>query len=240
MKGNIRTIITVLCLSGFFSAIALCKAVMIIWSALQPTYAFTYSFDTRLASTARHHIQTYVEQNGRVNSQALINGICATCNYVQSCQLSYNPSGAHLQINAHTPAYIINDRVVTSQEGNLITKEAFTSELVGSLKKISVPTVAQESSELPSLLHQWMCHVSPTIFSQYAICWVDEHTIELTDLQDHQFVIRCTHNQTLDVATLQSYSTLKNELNSNALKQKSTASIVADIRFEGQIIFSKK
>lgn len=203
MKGNIRTIITVLCLSGFFSAVALCKAVMIIWSALQPTYAFTYSFDTKLASAARHLIQTYVEQNGRVNSQALINGICAECNYVQSCQLSYKPSGAHLQINAYTPAYTINDRLIASQEGKLITREAFDAALVGGLKKISVPTVAQESSEPPSLLHQWMCRVPPTIFSQYAVCWLDEHTIELTDLQDPQFVIRCTHDQALDVATLQ-------------------------------------
>lgn len=240
MKGNIRTIITVLCLSGFFSIIALCKTVMIIWAAVQPTYTFTYSFDTTLASTARHAIQTYVEQHDTLSSQALINGICAEFNYVYSCQLAYKPSGAHIQINAHTLAYAINDQLVANQDGTLFAKEVFKPTLYATLKKISVPTFVPTSQEVPSLLHQWICHAPPTIFSQYAVCWLNEHIIELTDLDDAQFVIRCTHNQTLDATTLQSYRTLKNELSTHALRQHDTSSVIADIRFEGQIILSKK
>lgn len=213
---------------------------MIVWSAVQPAYTFTYSFDTTLASTTRHSIQTYVEQHSTLSSQALINSICSEFNYIHSCQLAYKPSGAHIQINAHTAAYAINDQLIANQDGTLFAKEAFTPTLFEELKKVSVPTLVPTSPKTPSLLHQWICHAPPTLFSQYAVCWLDEHTIELTDLEDAQFVIRCTHNQTLDATTLQSYRTLKNELSDHALRQRNTNSVIADIRFEGQIILSKK
>jgi hypothetical protein len=126
MKGNIRTIITVVCLSGFFSILALIKTITIIWSAIQPTHAFTYSFDTMLASTTHHAIQTYVEQHDTLSSQELINGICTEFNYVHSCHLAYKPSGAQIHINAHTPLYAINNHSVANQDGTLFAKEAFT------------------------------------------------------------------------------------------------------------------
>lgn len=239
MKGNIRAIIGLLCVSGIFSSIALFKVVTMVYSLVQPS-AITCSFNGHLSIPTQNAIQAYAQENHTaLSSQSLINTLCDHFTCIKSAQLSLTPHGSHMVAHAHVPHALINDTLIANDQGHLFLAHDFNVSLLHNIKRMYIHNIHTSDKNLPSLIQQWIISTPLSLFESYAISWIDEHNIECIDIHDPQFIIRCRHDQLITKEIINQHAYIKNNYD-NQQVHKRDKYIVTDIRFDKQIIISKK
>lgn len=239
MKGNVRAIIGLLCISGIFSSIALFKVVTMVYSLVQPS-TIICSFNGHLSIPTQNAIQTYIQQNRTIlSSQSLINTLCDHFNCIKSAQLSLTPHGSHMVAHAHVPHAFINDTLIANDQGHLFSAHDFDVSSLHTIKKINIHNIHTSDKHLPHLIQQWIIATPLSLFESYSINWINEHNIECVDIHDPQFIIRCRHDQLITKEIIDQHAYIKNNYDNKQMNKRSKY-IVTDIRFDKQIIISKK
>jgi len=242
MKGNMHVIAILLGFSGVIGSIATYKVTTIMFSKSHGIKPITYHFDDRLSKKSQKKIVAYIEQHRYAHSQALVSSVCSTFDYIKSAQLHYTPHTVNIHIQAHNLSAIINNQyaVTTSLEySTLLNIHDFNPQIINELKQLNLDTIEHVSAQsiLPSTIHEWIIRMPHDLFTQFHVSWIDENNIECTYKKDPQLTIRCTHTQNIDATDIESCLYAKNTLPSHMLSIHKK--IVADVRFDQQIIISK-
>jgi len=236
MKGNRRAVIGLLCMAGMIGAVATYKAAAIVISHTQHA-KIAYHFDNRLSYDTQNKIVQHVDQCVHSSPQELITDIHTTFDCVQKIALQYEPDGAQMVISAHDILALINNHFLVTPSRNLIAKEWYNAAAVAAVKCMDVSLLSER--QLPDAIYAWIDRMPESLFHTFNVTWIDENSIELRHAQDPQLTIVCAHAQPIETVLLDSCIEQKAILLSNRQIRKGD-SILADVRFDQQIILSKK
>lgn len=237
MKGNKCAVLGLLGITGCVGSIAVYRVILIIVAAVC-SGQIQYVFDEHLSTKAKEHIAAYANCVLLSSAQDYINAIQQQFKYIDTVQLSYMPEMTQLYIKAREPIARINDHYVADRCGHLFKATVFQDTLVQKLKSVFIAQLS-DNLTLPDNIHQWVSQISPALCATYNITWIDEHTIELKKHDDPALIIRCSSEQSMTDMPLQMCMQAKESL-LQAVTLKATQAIVTDIRFDRQIIVSKR
>ena len=237
MKGSIRAIAILLAVAGAIGSVASYKVCTLIFSEIQHT-TVAYHIDERLSQDVQRQIIAFVQSHADSAPQQLIDDICAQFGFVENVQLSHTPHAQTLQIQSRPLLALINDQEVATAAGLLFDKNNFSDQSLQNIKRVQVPA-EQCTQMLAPVVHDWIERMPADLFASFAVTWVDENAIELKSKNDSQLVIRCSHTQSVDQLCAQACAQAKDEM----VQQRSLErhqELVADVRFDRQIIISKR
>ncbi len=236
MKGSIHAVAVLLSITGLIGSIATYKVAAIIFSGAQHT-SITYHIDERLSQESQRHIIAYIEKNRSISSQMLIDDVCMQFKCVDSAYLWYTPHGADLHIRACTLLAGVNDQFVVTTSGRVLEKNHFAPSLSDDLKHIKIHELCE--IQLPTVIHNWIDRAPFEVFEAFDVTWVDENNIELKNKKDPQLVICCMHTQPINSLVIDACTYAKKTLISDSMWAKHHE-VIADVRFDRQIIVSKR
>lgn len=236
MKGNIRIIAVLLAISGGIGLLATYKAAAIIFSGnANNNVPIVYHFDTKISSQAKAEIKHHIQTHQSMRAQALIDSLCKQFNHLKQVYIQYAPQNINIHITAHEPCALINETSVVTTDGRMLNRTAFTDTALEHIKALNVPSIKDTYTQLPAPIFSWIQRTPDTIFKDFSITWIDENEIECAHKEDPHLIIRCTHTQDLRAHDIDACIYAK--------KQRTIApqhTVVADIRFNRQVIISKK
>jgi len=236
MKGNIRAIVLLLSITGLIGSVATYKVALIIFSGIQHT-SITYHIDKRLSQESQQQIIACIENNKSILSQNMIDTVCTQFKSIDTIQLRHTPHGAMINITAHELSAMVNDQSVVTATGAILEKTQYNSSFFNTLKHITVHGLCD--SKLPIIIRDWIDRASPEIFRTFDVTWFDENTIELKNKKNSRLVIRCAHEQPIDSLAINACAQIKKALVCNSI-WATHHELIADVRFDRQIIVSKR
>ena len=236
MKGNIRAVALLLSITGLIGSVATYKVATIIFSGMQ--YAsISYHIDERISPNLQQQIIAYIENNRSISSQILINDIHSQFACVDSVQLQHSPHAVDLYVSACDILAVINNQFAVTASGIMLEKEQYNSSFFADFKHIKIPQMCE--LQLPTAIHSWIDQAPLEIFKVFDIAWFTENHIELQHKKDPQLVICCTNTQPINSLVIDACTDAKKALMGNNMRA-SHHEVIADVRFDRQIIVSKR
>ena len=236
MKGSVRAVAALLSITGLIGSVATYKVAAIVFSGAQHA-SITYHIDERLSQKSQRHIITYIEKNRSISSQKLIDDVCMQFKCIDSVRLCYIPHRANMHVSACTLLAKINHQFVATTSGMVLEKEQYDPILVDRLKHINIHELCE--IQLPTVIHNWIDRAPFEVFEAFDVAWFDGNHIELQNKKDPQLVICCTHTQPINSLAVDACTHAKKTLISDSMWAKHHE-VVADVRFDRQIIVSKR
>ena len=205
---------------------------------------FDLRFDATFSEAARQDITAFVESLDKrwaLRPVLFTSIIKERFPFIQSAQSRLVPPGTmKLICHAHKPLCIINQTLLLVPPQSLCPTSYFQEAIVASL-----PTIAVEPSLLktydPKIMVSVVSGLGADIFARYQVAVPAEGSILFEDKQQPRLSLVCRVDK-VPTTTLCMYGKYMHELleSRNAFKGKSNTHFVADLRFEKQIILSKK
>ncbi len=235
MKGSIRAVAALLGMTGLIGSVATYKVAAIIFTGMQHA-SITYHIDERLSQKSQQQIIAHIENNRSISPQDLINDVRTQFGCIDSIQLKYTPYTAEMHISARELSAVVNDQFVVTISGIMLEKEQYSPFLFDNLKHINMHELCE--IKLPAIIHSWIDRAPFELFKAFDVVWFDENNIELKNKKDSQLVIRCAHTQSVDSLAIDACRDAKQALmNDNWVRHHE---VIADVRFDRQIIISKR
>jgi hypothetical protein len=196
----------------------------------------TIIFDHALSSLLCQEIKLHIYTHQIPTNRRMVDEIKKTFPVLQSVFIKQRKSGSvFINCKAYEPLYIVNAANVLLPNNMLVKCDCFTPEILASLSAISV--VLTDTSHCPLGLASWVQKVPPDLINRYDITWFDQTKIELIDKLNNKISILLQKNNQVDKALLDYCTNIVPEA---VQKKETNRAIVADLRFDGQLVLCCK
>lgn len=205
---------------------------------------FDIHFDEMFSDIAKTEVTTFIESLDKrwalkTASFALI--IKEQFPFIQSIQFRLVPPGTmKLMCKAYKPICIINQTLLLVLPQTLCSTAHFQETTWASLPNISVEQSLIKEYD-PKALVSIVSAIGNDIFDQYHVTLCSQGNLVFDDKKQPRLSLICRFDK-VPSKTLGTYGNYMREMleNRNAFSEKSAHNFVADLRFEKQIILSKK
>jgi hypothetical protein len=156
--------------------------------------------------------------------------------FIKSFSLSYLPGVTCCSLKSRKPFCLINDVLVLTDDGILVTKNVFEPLVVAPLRTAYVDHVAIQKEHAICGFQECIAQLPTAILDVYDVMWYDRLHAQLRDKKEKKFSILFDVNTLPNEHILKQCKGIKDELVERNLYQQSRRLWFADIRFAKQII----
>lgn len=199
-----------------------------------PENKILFSFDHILSDEACNNIRSCIQKNYAHSWKYIAKTIKEQHHYIQSILIKKNVHSVQILIKAYRPAFLVNEQYILCKQLNqLFDKALFDTQKINNIYRISICSSTLEK-ELPYVC-VWLERCD-SFFDQFNVYWHDHTKIFLQHKQTQQ-LIKTAYHIALHQAV---YTWAQEALHQESLVKKELNPLIADIRFEGQIVVYRR
>lgn len=212
----------------------------IITARLHALATHSHTVDFRFSPAVNADITNYIETNKEFSKSRSFADLQTQFPYIKSLKIQRSaPAHTDYETIAHELLVTINNQQVVTDNGLVFNRELFAPRSVKFLYNIE--TVHQHSARVPEAFIDSMHAFMPDIVKAYTVTWIDDKEIVLHDKVQPLFFIKCSAKKLPDKQVLATCTRLMQEILQQLSEkkiQKVQQSLIADIRFDKQIILN--
>ena len=217
------------------------SAATMLYLRLGAVHSCTYAFDSCFSNATRDRLKEFIDTRNHTigSSKQLFEDLKKQFPQVKSLIVERCAPGVmHYDIQSVRPLVTINKQCVVAENGAVFPMTLFAQRSVNFLYDVAVPNFGFK--QLPTSFVTAMQEMLPEMFSSYAVSWIDDKEMWLRDKNDPSFFIICNTKKLPDAQMFSHCNRLRQEMTQKTDERKTEKQsiVVADIRFDKQIIFS--
>ncbi|HSW73897.1 MAG TPA: hypothetical protein VLG71_01955 [Candidatus Limnocylindria bacterium] len=205
----------------------------------------TFSVDPLFAPTTSSEIISFLEHTKDLDKQSitqLYTTLQSEFPAVKTLTVQrIAPDQLHVMISCQKPYMMVNETTTVTEGGYLVPTTVFAQTHTKNLPALTIANLPCATHRAPPGLMNCIGQLREQLCKQYTVIWRTELETELVDKQQPQFAVVCNTTTLAQPSLLARCQKLKEELQSQgAFEAKPKKLWIADIRFDKQIILSRR
>ena len=205
--------------------------------------SYQLHFPTSLSSNSREKIDSFIAKNSNYQQNKpakIISTIKENFPFIKTVALNYEATKQlDIIVSTYKPIYLINSNQLLLESGELNSREDYTSEVTQNLPTINFNNKDKQQEKRKLTESSILQQIDHEIKKQYSIVWKNENHILLNDKNQKNFSILCNAHSILQKNKITTCQKLKNKKIARNRWYLTKRQVIADIRFDKQIIFSR-
>lgn len=228
----LKTLLSATLVVGFWQASKFCNAM------LAASY-YTFTFDPLLSDIQQEKIIFAVRHTGITQIDELAHLIKEKCPAVNNVVIQRMANKSwHIEVTASSPFMIVNADWVLNQQGNLVSHSLYTSQSLVHIPSITMKVSKNTAPSLSPIFRQWLAGLDAAILKNYTIHWHGDYEIWLREKKNPTYALICTCLKALHPELIAYCEGIQKGTEGKANKTATKKPVVADVRFEKQIVLS--
>lgn len=238
MKGTLWGISLVVCaVVGLRAWNLMAKRIM----QASATTQFELRFNTLFSPTIQQEIREYLELDPLFKQMSCAQLIAKLQHQFPCIEhgiiLKKTCGTLDITLSCCKPWRRINDNLILSHEGAIISATIFNEHLLAEIPTITLASTPEQNVVENEACTLFLQNLSLDVCKQFDITWISKTKSILQDKQQPQFSIMVHNDQQLTDSLLSICDHIKNDLNSKGFfKGTRSGQWFADVRFKNQII----